>query len=126
MGAVKDSSHTSVLPRTTLVPLLCAAHCLAAPALVVVAPLLAENEALEWAGFSLAVVVAVYVLSSGLRVHQQWSVLAPIAGGLLLWLSGLLELFAAPEWLVTTTGALVLAAGIFWDARLRRHTTCPA
>jgi hypothetical protein len=105
-----------------IVPALCAVHCLAAPLLVVVAPLVAENPVLEWGGFLLAAAVAVYVAGAGTVTHGQLGVWAPIVGGLLLWLGGLLDaLGAAPEWLVTMTGASLVATGMIWDAQLRHR-----
>lgn len=115
------------MPRGAIVPLLCVVHCLATPLLVVVAPVLAVSESLEWAGLVLAAAVGVYAGVAGVRVHGRWLVWLPMLAGLGLWTMGLLGWVpGAPEWATTAVGAGALAAALIWEGRLRHRVECPA
>lgn len=115
---------------TTVVPLACAAHCLAVPVLVLAAPALVPGPQLEWALLGATVLAAGLSLGSGLRIHGVRLPLVPVGAGILLWAASLLHLFhPVPEPLTTVAAALTVAGGLLWNSRLHcshRGSACPA
>lgn len=100
-------------------PALCAVHCAVTPLLVLFAPALAPGDTLEFALFGMTVVVASWALAKGLRQHGDFRPVYPIAAGLLFWGASILHLFhPIPEEPTTILAALVVAAGLVWNARL--------
>lgn len=106
-------------------PLVCMIHCLLAPALVVAAPALAENRAVEAGLIAATAVLGVAVTFRGVRRHAQRRVWIPIALGLLLYAGALLGVPGErAEPAVVTAASVVVLAGIAWDARLRHRCAC--
>lgn len=106
-------------------PVLCAVHCAATPLLVIFLPALALSHAAEAWLLGLTTVVAIVALVPGLRVHGRSEVFIPVVLGVLVWGGALAHwLHPIPEPLSSSVGALAIAAGIFWNARLRHQATC--
>jgi hypothetical protein len=112
------------LPWSAAAPLLCAVHCLAAPLFVVFAPVLAGNHAVEAVLMGASAVVALLVVALGSRVHREPFVWLPVLAGLAIWVIALLSPGELQERALTTVGAVLLASGLYWDARLRHRKTC--
>jgi hypothetical protein len=103
-------------------PLLCAAHCMAAPLLVALTPALGHGPA-EIAIQLATLAFAVVLLRAGLRTHGRGMVIAPVVLGALAWVAG----HAAPESAETAlsvAGGLLIAGGMLWNARLRHEAVC--
>jgi hypothetical protein len=115
---------------TTLAPLACTVHCLAAPVIVVAAPTLAPGTGLEWGLLVLTLIVAGLSLLSGVRTHADLRPVLPIGVGLFLWAASLLYLHpAAAETFTTAAAALTVAGGLLWNSRLhclRTERACRA
>lgn len=106
-------------------PGLCAVHCLAAPALLVVAPALAESAALELALVGGSLAFAVWAALGGVRRHGERRVWIPLLIGVLLLLASRTGAAAGEgEEILTALGSLALLAGVLWDLRLRRRCAC--
>jgi hypothetical protein len=112
------------LPLSAAAPLLCVAHCLAAPLFVVLAPALAGNEGVEIALMGISAAIAVVVLSAGVRRHGEPVVWMPAIVGLSLWLLGATLPGETQERVLMVIGGILLAGGLFWDARLRHRASC--
>jgi hypothetical protein len=114
----------------TVAPLACAIHCAVTPVLVIAAPNLVPGTTVEWALLSIAVVVGLAALSSGVRAHEDLRPAVPVVLGLGLWTLSLLHLFhPAPEDLTTVAATLIVAGGLLWNSRLhcaRRDLVCQA
>lgn len=106
-------------------PLLCAAHCVASPLLVLAVPALGlghEAEPLVQAASALLASVAAW---NGIRAHGRLAVLLPmLAGGALWMISALLGLHGAAEAAAGVAGGLLLAGGMLWSGRLRHAAAC--
>jgi hypothetical protein len=108
-------------------PMLCAVHCAATPLLVVFLPALALTPAAESWLLALSAVVATLAIVPGIRVHGRLEVVVPVALGLFVWGAALAHwLHPLPEPLVSSVGAMGVAGGIFWSARLRHRVSCVA
>jgi len=108
-------------------PVLCAVHCAATPLLVLFLPALALTAAQEAWLLAFTAAVAIVAVSPGIRVHRRLEVLLPVLGGLMVWGAALADLLhPLPEAAGSALGALVVAAGLFWNARLRHQKVCPA
>lgn len=106
-------------------PVLCAAHCLASPLLAATLPAFAVGSVAEALLFAVSALLSLAFVAHASRVHGQPLVWAPVLGGLLVWGAGLLGAIPAlSEEATTTAGALALAAGLFWNGRLRHQATC--
>lgn len=106
-------------------PLLCTAHCLAAPLVAVAAPAMAFSEVLEHAVQAASVVLAAAMAWAGVRAHGRWAVLAPMAAGVVAWIVA--DALALPESSARVAhvgGGLLLAAGMLWNGRLRHQAAC--
>jgi hypothetical protein len=103
-------------------PLLCAAHCMAAPLVLALAPRLAPGEAAERAVLAGSILLAGAAAALGRRVHRRRAPLLVVLAGALLWLAGLAALL--PEEPATIGASLLLAVGTLWSARLRHTATC--
>lgn len=112
------------LPLSAAAPLLCVAHCLAAPLFVVVAPALAGNKTVEIALMVASAAIALAVLVLGVRRHGEKLVWMPAIVGLSLWLLGILSPGEMQERALMVSGGVLLAGGLFWDARLRHRASC--
>ncbi|HST62840.1 MAG TPA: TonB-dependent receptor [Longimicrobium sp.] len=105
-------------------PLLCAAHCIAAPLLVALAPGLAGAEEHERMMMSIAVCLALLGTGLGVRVHGRPAPLSIVGAGALLWIVTPRAPFV-PEAAATLAASLLMAAGAAWGARLRHRAACP-
>jgi hypothetical protein len=106
-------------------PLLCSAHCIAAPLVTVAAPALAIAPATEHAIQLASAVLAIVMAWSGLRAHGRAAVLVPMALGLGTWASAeTLGAGAAAEQAAHVAGGLLLAAGMLWNGHLRHQASC--
>jgi hypothetical protein len=112
------------VPWTAAAPLLCAVHCLAAPLFLVVAPALADNRTVEVALMAISAVIALVVVSLGTRRHGEALVWLPVMLGLAIWLSASVASSAVAERVLMVAGGVLLAGGLYWDARLRHRATC--
>jgi hypothetical protein len=112
------------LPLSAAAPLLCVAHCLATPLFVVVAPALAGNKTVEIALMIVSGVIALSVLVMGVRRHGETLVWVPAIVGFSLWSVGIVSPGEMQERLLLTGGGILLAGGLFWDARLRHRVSC--
>jgi hypothetical protein len=114
----------------TVAPLACAVHCAVTPVLVITAPNLVPGSSMEWALLSVAVVVGLAALASGVRAHEDLRPTVPVVLGLGLWTVSLLHLFhPVPEELTTVIATLIVAGGLFWNSRLhcaQRDRLCQA
>jgi len=106
-------------------PVLCAVHCAATPLLVLFLPALALTPAAEAWLLGFSAVVATLALAPGIRLHGRPEVFAPVVLGVMIWGGALAHwLHPIPEPLASSVGALAIAGGIFWNARLRHRVTC--
>lgn len=106
-------------------PLLCAVHCAAAPVLVAVLPSLGVSEGVERVLMALSAALAAGFAISGIRSHGRAVVLLPLAAGLLLWVTGSLDLLPVlPEAVAHAAGGALMAAGMLWNANLRHRAAC--
>ncbi len=118
MSLVKD-----LIPHpwgwATLAPVACAVHCAAAPLLVLVAPALVENPAVETGLLAATVLLAGVALALGFQRHRNPAATVPVLAGVLAWWASLSHVFhPIPEDLTTAAAALVVAGGLLWNARL--------
>ena len=123
MDRVEDQRAPGV-PLSAAAPLICVAHCLAAPFFVVVAPALAENKTVEIGLMMVSAAIAIAVLVLGVRMHGESLVWVPMMVGLALWVVGIFSPGEMQEQVLMVSGGFVLAAGLFWDARLRHRASC--
>jgi hypothetical protein len=108
-------------------PLLCAAHCVASPLLVLAAPALALSEGSEAAVKLASAALAAGLVWSGVRAHGRLAVALPVLAGAAVWAAAAaLGADGAAERLWTAAGAVLLAAGMSWNAQLRHRATCRA
>lgn len=112
------------MPLAAAAPLLCAAHCLATPVFVVAAPAVADYPGIEVGLMIVSAAIGVAAGAGGVRLHGEARVWLPIVVGLALWLAGMISQLPAHEQLLTVTGGLMLAGGLFWNGWLRHRTTC--
>jgi hypothetical protein len=109
----------------TVLPLLCAAHCLATPALVLVTPALALPEAGETAVKAITTAFVAAAGWAGYRVHRVGDVPLLLAAGIAVWVATLaMGLHGGAERAATVAGALLLAGGMLRNATLRHRATC--
>lgn len=110
-----------------MAPLLCAVHCAAAPLLVLVAPAVVENPAVEFGLLAATVILAGVALSLGVGRHRNAAPVLPVGVGILAWWASLSHVFhPVPEELTTSLAALVVAGGLLWNARLQCLTADPS
>lgn len=120
------------LDWAAVLPLLCAAHCLATPLLVLAVPALGLGHQAEPLVHAASALLAGAAAWSGIRTHGRHAVLLPMLAGAALWMvSALLGLHGAAEAVMGVTGGLLLAGGMLWSGRLRHdaachHCGCPA
>lgn len=107
----------------TVAPLLCAAHCIAMPLVVVLAPRLAAFEAHERTVMGASLCLAVLATVLGVRAHRRAYPLLLVAAGALAWLAA--PLLSLPGEVPAVTASLLMAAGTLCSARLRHRATCP-
>jgi len=119
-----DVGRGRAAPWAAAAPLLCAAHCVATPVLLVVAPSLAVNQTLEYLLMAVAAVVSLAVGLWGFRHHGEALIWIPIVSGLLFWVLGSRSGSGAEERLLTGAGGILLAAGLIWSARLLHRSRC--
>ena len=105
-------------------PLLCAIHCVATPLLVAVMPAFAMGHTAEVVMLAASVVLVGWATWSGTLVHRHVGP-ALVAGlGLSLWGGQLFgALPAVGGELGIALAALLTAAGLMWNARLRHSAT---
>lgn len=115
---------------TSLPPILCAAHCALTPAIVVVAPAVVADKAVEWALLAGTLVLAATALASGARAHRTRTPALLATTGMGLWAASLAHwLSPIPESLTTVGAAMVVALALLWNAKLHcrhRATACQA
>ncbi|TVR52292.1 MAG: MerC domain-containing protein [Gemmatimonadales bacterium] len=103
----------------SLAPALCALHCASAPLLILLAPAVVENPAVEFGMLGVTVVVAVAALFLGVRRHGSPRPIVPVLVGILAWWASLSHVFhPVSEELTTALAAMVVAGGLIWNARL--------
>jgi len=107
----------------TVAPLLCAAHCIAMPLVVVLAPRLAAFEAHERAVMGASLCLAALATVLGFRTHRRAYPLLLVAAGALVWLAA--PLLPLPGEVPAVMANLLMAAGTLCSARLRHRATCP-
>lgn len=108
-------------------PVLCAVHCAATPLLVIFLPAFALTPVAESWLLAFTAVVATLVLIPGIRVHGRVEVVIPVVLGLAAWGAALAHwLHPLPEPVVSSLGAMAVAGGMFWSARLRHRVDCVA
>ena len=112
MSETRTATHLIDAAGSTMSGL-CLVHCLALPALVAAAPILApvaENETLHIVLVALATPLAVLLISDTLKVRGRQSIALQAFVGLGLLLGALfVPALEAQEVLVTTVGGLLLA-----------------
>jgi hypothetical protein len=109
---------------TSVAPILCAIHCLAAPILVAFAPAFAPGEAAEWALLGITVVLVAAAGVAAFRGHRTVTPFVVIGVGLLGWGGSLLHVFhPVPESATTVAAALTVALGLLWNSRLHCGTS---
>lgn len=121
--------ETTARPRgldwATALPLLCAAHCVASPLLVLAIPALGWGHEAEPFVQALSVLLAAFTAWSGIRTHGRFAVLVPMLAGVALWMtSATLGLTGAAEAVAGVSGGLLLAGGMLWSGRLRHEAAC--
>lgn len=104
-------------------PVLCAAHCIAAPLLVALAPWLAPGEAYERAFMAASLALAACAVLLGFRAHRRLAPLLLVAAGALLWM-GPLVISTIPEVAATVAASLLMAGGTLRSAQLRHRAAC--
>ncbi len=103
-------------------PVLCALHCLAAPLLIVAAPALAPNPAVERAMFVGSALLAVIIVVRALRLGAPAAALILVAVGIGIWGASVwIGLASLPERATTVLGSMMVAVGLVWSGR-----ACPA
>jgi len=107
-----------------MAPVLCAAHCVAAPILVLVVPAAAVGSTAERALWAATTLLAIGFIAWSVRSHGRAWVALPVAAGLALWGAGLFDLVPASETLTTVVGALLVSGGMMASAWLRHRRTC--
>ncbi len=109
----------------TVVPTLCAIHCLVTPALIAAFPFLHFLRGVEPVLYGLSLLLAVWAIGSGWWRHRQARVWAVAAAGAVLWGASIAGWLApVPEALTDIAGGVLLAAGVFWSGRLRHRSVC--
>lgn len=127
-GLVMNAVNVVFPARATVAaaaPVICILHCLAAPVLAVVAPVLAENHLVELALMGTSLAMGLSLAHGGIRRHGNRWIWAPVVLALVLFTgsaAGLVEGFA--EQLATVGGSLSVLAVLGWDARLRWSCNC--
>lgn len=106
------------------VPLLCAAHCIAAPLLVALAPRLAASERHERAAMAGSLCLALAAVVLGVRVHRRAAPLLLVGTGAACWMAPLATPLV-PEQVAAVAASLAMAAGTLWSAHLRHRVACP-
>ncbi len=124
------NARESVLRQPTTwvsaAPVLCAAHCLATPVLVLALPSFAVGAVAELVLFTLSALLALGFTAWAVGSHGRMVVALPVLAGLGIWGGGLFDLVpGVSETVTTVTGALILAAGLVWSSWLRHLTVCP-
>ncbi len=118
---------TSLFRRNaaTLIPLICAVHCLAAPALVLISPAFGENPLIEFGALGLALAFGIPAVRAGWCEHGNRRPLILAGVGILIWSTSLLGLVPLePVGLVHAAGAVLTGAGLLWNASARRSCSC--
>jgi hypothetical protein len=106
-------------------PLLCAAHCIATPLLVLFVPMLVFPLAVEYAILVGTLTLATALLWRGFRIHGNRWVALPATLGALLWIGGeLTGSHSTPVLILHAVGGILIAAALVWSARLRHEALC--
>lgn len=109
----------------SLLPLVCAVHCVLTPALVALMPAAGPTPAVEWLLLAASVAVAIRGLRRGARFYRRSVVWAVSGLGAAIWTLSLLGVFEPlPEPITSALGGLTLAAGLFWNGRLSHRRGC--
>jgi hypothetical protein len=104
---------------------LCAVHCLAHPALILLLPVAALSEAAEALVLAGLVVLAPVLLWTGYRQHGRQTPAVPVAVAVLLWGAALLEVVPEPgkAFLIAAGGGFSFW-GLTWSRRLVEACSC--
>jgi hypothetical protein len=107
------------------VPVLCAMHCLTVPVLLLFVPVLEVSSRTEILLLASSSMLATVLLAWGVQAHGQWRVWLPALAGLGCWVAAhQLGVSGAGKIGLETSGAVLLATGLLWSARLRHRYTC--
>ncbi len=113
------------LDWAAVLPLLCAAHCVASPLLVLAVPALGLGHEAEPFVQGASALLAAGAAWSGIRTHRRLAVLVPMLAGVALWMvAAILGLHGAAEAVTGVAGGLLLAGGMLWSGRLRHDASC--
>jgi len=106
-------------------PVLCAAHCIATPLLVLLSPAFQMSSAVEYTVMAVAATLAILFLAWGVAAHGRAVVWIPAIAGLIVWIGGeaVFGHSAGGLWL-HVAGSILLAGGLIWNAYLRHEATC--
>lgn len=121
VAATPSAGHT----WATVLPTLCAIHCLVTPALIALFPFMHFLKSVEPVLFSVSLVLAGWAVGSGYRRHRDVRVWIPTVVGAVVWgtsIAGFLS--PLPEGLTDVAGGLLLAAGVYWSGQLRHRSVC--
>ena len=101
-------------------PLLCAVHCISAPALALVAPAFIYSGVVEGVVMTVAVALALAALRGGTRLHGRRAPWLPVVTGIAIWSMVPLEVVVgAPEPALVAAGGLAMFGGLRWNSRLK-------
>jgi hypothetical protein len=85
------------------------------------------TEAMEPLVQLATLVFAAVMAARGVRVHRRAAVFAPVAAVAVIWVAaGAAGLEGLAETAVAVVGSVAVAAGLWWNARLRHDATCRA
>lgn len=106
-------------------PLVCAAHCMATPLLVLAAPALALSDGGEALVKAASALLAAAVAWGGFRLHRRGEALLLVALGVAVWAAVVaLDAHGPVGRLGSGAGGVLLAGGMFWNAQLRHRAAC--
>ncbi len=109
----------------SVLPTICAVHCLVTPVLASTLPFFATTHALEGWLLAVSAVLAVASLATSWRLHGRWAVWLVAGAGFVVWSSSVAGwLGPLPEAAMSPLGGLLVAGALFWNGRLRHQAAC--
>jgi hypothetical protein len=110
---------------TAALPLACAVHCVLMPLATMFVPFLAPAHELEAVFMLASAALALALVRGGVRAHGRRAVWLPVLLGIAVWGAGIAHLGGPlPEPVTTVVGSVLLAGGMFRNARLRHEAEC--